>query len=151
MCFSIHQTQKVQKLCASAQTIQGLINDGTLADALNRSNSDANHMVVTAFDGLLLSAGQVMNDIKDVSPFLRYRREVLADDSIGFLLRALVLNLWNGRPGISLGELFSNADEYHTRIALEMIAGYSRQGEHDRQFMALAAEIRDMEVEEVES
>ena len=151
MCFSIHQTQKVQKLCASAQNVQGLINDGTLEDAIARSNSNAKHLVVTAFDALSLSAGMVINDIKDVSPFLRYRREVLADDSIGTLLRALVLNLWNGQQGISLGELFSNADDYHTRIALEMITGYTRLGENDPQFMALAAEIRDLETSEVES
>ena len=151
MCFSIHQTQKVQRLCVSAQAVQALIDDGTLASALNRDDGDANHRVVTAFDVLSLSAGMVINDIKDVSPFLRYRREALADDAIGALLRALVLNLWNGRPGLSLGDLFSNADEHHTRIALEMIAGYSRLGEKDSQFIALAAEIRDLEGDEVES
>ena len=151
MCFSIHQTQKVQKLCASAQSIQALIDDGTLAEAFTRGESHASNLVVTAFDALSLSAGMVMNDVKYVSPFLRYRREALADDSIGSLLRALVLNLWNGQRGISLGELFTNADEHHTRIALEMIAGYTRLGENDQQFMALAAEIRDMESSEVES
>ena len=151
MCFSVHQTQKVQKLCASAQNIQALINDGTLADALTRSNSHANHLVVTAFDVLSLSAGMVMNDVKDVSPFLRYRREALADDATGRQLRALVLNLWGGRQGLNLSTLFMDADEHHTRIALEMIAGYTRLGENDPQFMALAAEIRDLEGEEVES
>ena len=145
MCFSIHQTHKVRKLCASAQNVQGLINDGTLADAFNRADGQALNQVVTAFDVLWLSAGSVINDIKDVSPFLRYRREVLADEAIGTLLRALVLNLWNGQQGICLGELFTNADEHHTRIALEMIAGYTRLREKDPQFMALAAEIRDRE------
>ena len=149
MCFSIHQTQKVQKLCVSAQTIQTLIDDGTLANALNRADSHALNQVVTAFDLLSLSTGRVINEIKNVSPFLRYRRETLADEAMGSLLRALVLNLWNGRPGLSLGELFSNADEHHTRIALEMIAGYTRLGEKDPQFLALAAEICDLEGDEV--
>ena len=151
MCFSIHQTQKVHKLCASAQNIQGLINDGTLADAFTRADGHALNQVVTAFDVLSLSAGMVINDIKDVSPFLRYRRDVLADGNTARHLRALVLNLWSGRTVVNLYTLFNNADEYQTRIALEMVAGYTRLGENDPQFMALAAEIRDMESEEVAS
>jgi hypothetical protein len=150
MCYSIHQTQKIQKLCVSAQTIQALIDDGTLANALSSTDSDANHRVVTAFDVLSQNAGQVLNDVKDVSPFLRYRREALADGGPGRHLRALVLNLWGGRQGLDLSDLFMGADEHHTRVALEMIAGYTRQGERDPQFMALAAEIRDLEGEESE-
>ena len=149
MCFSIHQTQKVKKLCAAAQNIQALIDDGTMADAFTRGDRDATHQVVTAFDVLSLNVGLVANDIKDVSPFLRYRREALADGDTARHLRDLVLNLWGGRQGLNLSAIFMGADDYHTRIALEMIAGYTRLGENDQQFMALAAEIRDMEASEV--
>ena len=149
MCFSVHQTQKVRKLCAAAQHVQALIDDGTMADAFTRGDSEATHTVVTAFDVLALNAGQLANDDKDVSPFLRYRREVLAEGNTAHQLRALVLNLWGGRQALNLGALFMGSDDYHTRIALEMIAGYTRIGERDPQFMALAAEIRDLATSEV--
>lgn len=85
----------------------------------------------------------VREELKEVSPFIRYRKEVLDERNfVAMLLRRLVLNLWNGMEGLNLSRLFWDADPLHRRIALEMIASYSHRGENDPAFMALAGDIR---------
>lgn len=151
MCFSIYKQSNVRKLCMAARNVQQIIDDGTLPEAFNKNRNGEAHRAVVAFDVLATTAAAVIEEQKDVSPFLRYRREVLADGDMAKHLRALLFNLWGGRQGLNLSLLFMNADEHHTRIALEMITSYTRHGENDPQFMALAAEIRDMECVEAAS
>lgn len=91
------------------------------------------------------------DEIKEVSPFLRYRKEVLDDyNTTAKALRRLVLNLWNGMEGLNLSRLFWTADPLHRRVALEMIASYSQRGEKDPAFMALAGDIRAKFKDELE-
>lgn len=148
MCYIVLPRTPVRKLLGAAQNVQSLIDDGTLAAAFGKPDgSNATTLAVTAFDVLSDGAANLLllTEMQDLSPFLRYRREVLAEGDMAQHLRALVLNLWGGLPGLNLFVMFINADEHHTRIALEMIASYTRHGECDPQFMALAAEIRGME------
>ncbi|MDO8933355.1 MAG: hypothetical protein Q7U97_13255 [Rhodocyclaceae bacterium] len=82
------------------------------------------------------------------SPFLRHRDVILGHYSTATRLQSLVLHLWNDGNEVRLANLFGNADEKHTRIALELIASYTRHGENDAHFMRLANEIRDMRAAE---
>lgn len=137
----------VRKLLGAAQNVQSLLDDGTLGDALGKNRAHAINLAITAFDVLAEGAANLLllTEMQDLSPFLRYRREVLAEGDMAKHLRNIVMNLWSAWAGLALGVAFTEFDEHHTRIALEMIASYTRHDERDPQFMALAAEIRDME------
>lgn len=147
MCFTIVSQQPLRKLIASAGAVKNLLDDGTMANAFLKGDGHAAQQTATAIQILNENAYGILADQKEVSPFLRYRREILAHYDTAAHLRALVLNLWGGRPA-NLSLLFMGADDYHTRIALELIAGYTRLGENDSQFMSLASEIRDLYLEE---
>lgn len=121
MCYSIYRLTSVMKLCQAAHKVQQLIDDGTLAEAFGRNKNGEAHESITAFNLLAESAATVADEHKAISPFLRYRREILADTPIGDHLRELVMNLAGG-TGVDLFALFSIADAPHTRIALECIA-----------------------------
>lgn len=151
MCYIVLPRTSVRKLLGATQNVQSLLNDGTLAASFGNTEGHATALAVTAFDVLAEGANrlQLLTEMQELSPFLHYRREALADGDMARQLRALVLNLWGGRPGLNLSTLFISADELHTRIALEMITSYTRYGERDPQFMALASEIRDMQTSEV--
>lgn len=153
MCFIVLPQRPVRRLFGAAQNVQSLLDDGTLNNAFNKTDHHANTLAVIAFDVLAEGAERLMqmSEMQELSPFLRYRRETLANNDTAVQLRALVLNLWGGLPGLDLSDIFKNADEHHTRIALEMIASYTRHGERDPQFMALTSEIRDMEPSEVKA
>ena len=140
MSHTVIESSRLRRLIAAAQNVQALVDDGRLAEAFRATNIEATHKAVTTIDVLNLATGLVSNDIKEVSPFLRYRREILGESETAAALRALVLCLWNGSP-CNLSRLFWTADLHHTRLALECIASYTTHGERDAHFMSLAAEI----------
>lgn len=82
-----------------------------------------------------------------VSPCKTYRREILSDYSTAQRLASLVLHLYNGNNPVRLDNLLANADQHHTRIALELLESYSIWGENDPDFMALAEEIKERRAE----
>lgn len=80
------------------------------------------------------------------NPFVTYRAEICGRYSTGQRLAALTLHLYNGAAhGVRLDNLLSNADEHHTRIALELLAWYAKHGENCPEFMALARDLRERE------
>lgn len=80
------------------------------------------------------------------NPFVAYRAEITGGYSTAQRLAALVLHLYNAaRHGVRLDNLLSNADEHHTRIALELLAWYAKHGENCPEFMALARDLRERE------
>lgn len=148
MCYIVLPKRPVQQLIVAALHIQNLLDNGTLTDAWGEGKPDQINVAVTAFDRLNESAKALASEEKIVTPFLRYRAEILGHYETAARLRALVMNLWGGRP-VNLGWLFMGADEHHTRIALECIASYAHHGENDSHFMGLAAEIAEMQPSEV--
>ena len=148
MCYSIHKLTGVMRVCMAAQAVQQLIDDGTLAEAFGKNKANEAHQCVAAFNLLQETAAQLLDERKEVSPFIRYRKEILATGDIAGTLRNLVLNLWNG-GACNLSYLFRNADPYHTRIALECVAAYTHHGENDRHFMDLAQLISERQMAEV--
>lgn len=148
MCFIAIPKPPVLQLIVAAQHIQSLLDNGTLGAAFCDGNQDHAATAIAAFDRLQESATRLASEQKSISPYLRYRREILGPGETADRLRALVLNLWGGRPA-NLSLLFHNADEHHTRIALECIASFTTHGENDSQFMGLANEIIDNEPQEV--
>lgn len=140
MCYVVVSLSKIRKACTAAQNLLTLLHDGTMADAFARQQGHAAHLSVTGFDVMNDTATALLNEIKEVSPFLRYRVEILGQYDTAARLRDLVMNLFGGRPA-NLSLLFMNADEHHTRIALECIARYTRYGENDAHFMSLSRDI----------
>lgn len=148
MCFTVLPARPVQQLVVAAQTIKALMNDGTLTAAFGDAKPDQTQAAIAAFDRLNECATTLAGEQKQVSPFLRYRKEIIGNYETAQRLRELVLNLWGGRQ-CRLGMLFMTADERHTRIALELIASYTHYGENDSHFMGLASEIIENETSEV--
>lgn len=146
MSYLILPAKTVQQITRTAQHIQQLLDDGTLTAAWGEGDADQINTAVNAFDDLQAAVIGLLNEQKIVSPFLRYRVEILGNYATAGQLRSLVMNLWGGRPA-NLGLLLMNADPHHTRIALECIASYSQYGENDTFFMSLAADIVDIDEE----
>lgn len=144
MCLIVIPSNTLTKLVAAAQAVQSLVDDETLSRAYVDQEADAQVASVAALDKLAECAASALAEHKDVSPFIRYRKEALDEFNLtAKSLRRLVLNLWNGMEGLNLSALFWNADPLHARIALDMIASYSQRGEKDAAFMDLAREIRE--------
>lgn len=143
MCLSIYNQTNVKKLCIAAQAVQQIIDDGILPEAFDKNRHGEAHKAIVVFDTLAKAAAVVAEEQKDISPFLRYRREILSHSEIGWHLRNLVMNIYEGH-GVDLFALFSAADAHHTRIALECLTIYTNPGVSDRHFMNLVAEIGDM-------
>lgn len=106
-------------------------------------------VAVTAFDELeaaTTEAAQMLRrseaDAAPRNPFIAYRDQIMGGYSTAYRLADLVLHLYNGNEWtLNITTLLANADELHTRIALELQAWYARHGENDHAFMALAREI----------
>lgn len=140
---SIVTSHKLQRLLGAAANIQTLMSNGTLTAAWGEGDADQGHAAVTAFDTLTEAAAQVQAEQKAASPFLRYRREIMADTPAGARLRLLVLNLYSEAQAVSLRRIFEYCDEHNTRVALECIAHFAIHGDRDSQFMGMAMEIAE--------
>lgn len=150
MCYLVIPRTRLRRLIGAAQNVQSLLNDGTLAAAFgDRPEGNSPVLATTAFDVLAEQVAAIGEDQKEVSPFLRYRKEIMGNNPTAGRLRGLLLNLYGLRSARNLNVLFTNADEHHKRIALELIASYAHHGDNDPQFIALAGEVRDLEPSEV--
>lgn len=77
-----------------------------------------------------------------VSPFRVYRDKILGCHSTGLRLQAVVLNLYNDgywakKAPVYLSSLIANADGEHFEILVTLLRAYKRNGENDREFLAL--------------
>lgn len=141
MCLIVIPSNTLTKLVAAAQVVQSLVDDETLSNAYLHSDEEAQAQAVAAFDKLAEGAAGALAEHKPVSPFIRYRKEVLDEYNLtAKSLRRLVLNMCDGKPGIDLCEYFLNADPLYNRIALEMIANYSQRVDKGNEFMPLLSD-----------
>lgn len=140
MNYTVLPKSKVDSLIQAAQVIQQQMTDGIIGNAFCGNNPDHIQDAVTAFDRLNAAATELASENKIASPFIRYRREILANNDTAGHLRALVLALYTDSH-VDLSTLLSEADDHHVRIALECIASYSQYGQVDTFFMSLAAEL----------
>lgn len=131
---------KVDALITAAQVIQQKMNDGIIGNAFCGENPDHVQTAIDAFDRLNAAATDLAGESKLASPFIRYRRAILADDTSAGYLRELVIALYCNAH-VNLSTLFKEADDHHARIAIECIASYSQYGENDTFFMSLATEL----------
>jgi len=129
---------KLDRLVGASANLQGLVADGHLAAG---QDADSVNLAVTAFDALAVATAAVQSDQKAASPFLRYRREIMADTLAGAHLRLLILNLYSEAMAINLRCVFEHSDDHNTRVALECISSFTTNGDRDSQFMGLAMEI----------
>lgn len=139
------ETSKLTPVLTSAQRLLDMIENGTL---FSEDPADKAEAVIVA-DRLqtnITEAVRALSDVtRDVSPFLRHRREILGSYTTAQRLAALTLHLWNSHNEADLPCLLRNADRRHKAIALELIASYAEHGENDPLFMHLADEIRDLQ------
>ena len=138
MCkYDLFNTQEVTRLGAAAQAVLTMIQTGEMfADHAKDLATEAADRLESAIEALQFPG--------TVSPFLKYRSEVMGEYSTAHKLRALVLHLWNDNYPVRLSHLFGFSDERHTKIALEMIVSYTHHGERDEYFMDLAQQLREM-------
>ena len=81
-------------------------------------------------------------DAAQPNPCTDYRAQICGGYSTAQRLAALVKHLYNGAAHpVRLDNLLSNADEYHARIALELIRWYADHRENCPEFMRLAREL----------
>lgn len=132
MCFIVLPQTPLRKLLGAAQRLQQLVDDGTIAAASGETAPAATYITISAFDVLADTARAVSCDMRAVSPFQRFRNEILAHSDSGRRLRDLVLEL---------AAIFRDLDDYHTRIALDLITAFANSGEDDVQFKVLANKI----------
>ena len=137
VCLAKH----VQQLVAAARCVQEQIDNGTITKAFGDGLDDHVHTAVCAFDTLAKAADVVSADQKIASPFLRYRREILADNELGAQLRQLAISLFSSGTAIGLRQLFETAGEQNARIVLECLAHFAAHGDRDSHFMSLSTEI----------
>jgi hypothetical protein len=143
--FVVLPKTKVKGLLAAAERVQLVHDDGVLGEAFNGDDLESVDRAVAALDGLKDAAGELGKEFRFTSPFIRHRQEILRPGDSARNLRALVMNLYNGRRPLNLSSLFMNAEAAHTRIALECIVSYTEYGENDTFFMSLASEVCDIE------
>lgn len=81
-----------------------------------------------------------------VSPFRVHREKILGCHSTAQRLQAVVLNLYNDgwwakKAPVYLSSLIANADAEHVEVLIDLIRAYKRNGENDRDFLALGREL----------
>lgn len=141
MCHIIVKKPLLQRLVLAALHLQNLLDSGSLARAMSDNATDDKHAAVSAFDNLQEAARQVSSEDHGASPFLRYRREIMADTLAGEQLRALTLSLYGEAAMINLRSTLAKLNEPEQRIALELFVHFNNHGDRDRHFMNLALEI----------
>lgn len=140
MSNSIVTSHKLQRLIGAAANIQSLMHDGTLPAAWGEGDADQVHAAVTAFDALTDAADKVRAEQRAASPFLLYRREIMAATPAGMALRFLVMSLY-GRQAVPLRDLIEHFGDHEKRIAIECITCFTINGDRDSQFMSLGIEL----------
>lgn len=129
------------RLAGASTHLLNQINSGVLVAAEGRE-----YDATSAADALQRALDEVnANHPSQISPFLQYRREILGHYGMAEHLRKLVLHLFDSANECNLGRLIWAADQDHLHIVRELIDAYTRNGERDPHFMAIAAEIRDMQ------
>lgn len=124
------------RLIEAAESVQLLLDSGDLF----ASDDAATDRAVKALDELQAAStlARQYQSAALLSPFERYRTEILGCHTTAYRLQALVLHLWNNDDWpVKLANLMASADEKYERIAIELIASYGHNGENDPHFMAL--------------
>lgn len=129
-----------RRLIEAAESVQLLLDNGDLF----ASDDAATDRAVKALDELHAASthARAYQSTALLSPFVRYRQEILGQYGTAHRLQALVLHLWNNDDWpVKLADLMACADERHERIAIELIASYGHNGENDPHFMALGKQL----------
>lgn len=137
----ILELNKITPALAAAQRISVLIDNGKIFH--QQCVADLEEVIAAADrldETLGIAARELAEATRADSPFLRYRREILARAE----LQQLVLFLFGG-DRLSFFHLFSSTTPTGTEVALRCIAHYAQHGETDAHFMHLAAEIHDLQ------
>jgi len=130
------------RLNAAAKLVLESINAGDIISASGREEqaSDAANALQTAHE---LAFAEMHHQ---ASPYLLFRKEIMASTHDGALLRDLTLHFFKSGDLIDLVWLFESADRHHVAIAIQLIESFARNGTKDPHFTELASEIRDLAI-----
>lgn len=148
MCFTTLPKQHVNQMIVAAQHLQELLKAGTLDAAFTGNDPDKTATAIAAFDRLQECATRLASEQKNVSPFLRYRSEIMANTDQGEHLRGAVLAMYSNATSTGLRAAIEHMDDHHHRILLECIASFMHNGDRDTFFMSLAVEIIEAQQEQ---
>lgn len=142
--LNVQDQTQLQRLIAAGNTVLEQVQNGQLfADPTASAVAyDRLEQAIAAVSGRLLHS---------VSPFQRYRCEILARTPMGKALRALINNLYDGHAGLDLRQIFLAGDDQTMRIAMELQASYANTNGSCRLFGAMVRDIRQADYSEVEA
>ncbi len=142
--LNVQDQTQLQRLIAAGNTVLEQVQNGQLfADPT---------AAAVAYDRLEQAIAPVTGRLlHSLSPFQRYRSEILARTPMGGALRSLVLNLHDGEPGLNLHMILLAGDEHTVRIAMELQAAYANTKGSCRSFGYLVREIRQSDYSEEEA
>lgn len=140
MQFTVLPKQSVAALVTAAQIIQQHMDDGIIGNAFCGDNTDHVQEAVTAFDRLNKAATELAAETKIASPFLRYRREIMASTPAGMALRLMVMSMYGSQP-VEIRAFFEHFGDHEIRVALECLTSFAANGDRDSQFMSLGLEL----------
>lgn len=132
----------MMRLITSSLGVIAVAHDGTLF----HQKSDAQiQKVVEALDRLEEDTALAVKSLpKEVSPFLRYRMEILGNTVAGLNLRYLVCHLSGDKSYqyFDIARVLQEFNSHHAMIALELIHAYAINP-HDSTFLLLVVAVRE--------
>lgn len=131
----------LDRLLGAARNLINLNTDSTLHRAYIDRDPDAINQTVGSFDALYQAMGAVMEDQKQASPFLRYRREIKEASPYGKALRRLVMAMYGTAEQNNLRSIISELDPLRIRIVLDCLTSFTVHGDRDPFFIETALEI----------
>lgn len=137
-----HLQAPMMRLITSSLGVLARVNDGTLFNHLNTKDRD---LVIDALDKLEQDTELAVKSLpKEISPFMRYRMEVLSKTPAGIMLRSLVQHL-SGDQDVKyfdIARCLQELNTHHANIALELVQGFAINP-HDPTFLTLIDSVND--------
>jgi len=132
---------EVLRLITASTSVLALVNNGDIFNI--HGNDGSRNRCVEAFDQLQIAADQAVKALPSaVSPFLRYRVEVIAETTQGQILRGIVLHMAGDDEylHINLLKTFATLNTHYAAIAMEMLNDFMRDP-YDEYLIKLRDEI----------
>lgn len=131
------------RLITSSLGVIAAVNDGTL---FHQKTDAQKQKVVEALDRLEEDTELAVKALpKEVSPFMRYRMEILSNTVAGMNLRYLVCHLSGDKEYqyFDIARVLIDFNTHHANIALELIQAFAINP-HDATFLLLVDSVREI-------
>jgi len=105
--YSIHRTKDINRLASAAQTVLALIQSGEMLADTETAKARATE-AADRLEQVLEPGAKAIAAATNISPFVRYRSEIMGYYSTAERLRKLVLHLFNHNNPMNIGNFFFN-------------------------------------------